>query len=91
MAHLDEGLDLGLASRALGHDQDPDGFDGTVSGLRASGGPATEGGPSGFDGVERIGLAAAASFVEVGEITSMTLIPARRKCRANPAPYEPVP
>ena len=31
VAHLDEGLDPGLAGRALGHHEDSDGLDGTVS------------------------------------------------------------
>jgi hypothetical protein len=33
VAHLDDGLHSGLSGRALGHDQDPDGLDGTVLGL----------------------------------------------------------
>ena len=35
VAHLDERLGPGLAGRALGHDEDPDGLDGAVSGLGA--------------------------------------------------------
>ena len=33
LAHLGEGLDPGLAGRPFGHHEDPDGLDGTVSGL----------------------------------------------------------
>jgi hypothetical protein len=39
MAHLDDRLDAGSSGRALGHDQDPDGLDGTVVGLARPAGP----------------------------------------------------
>src|ERR1017187_6738669 len=68
VAHLDQSFDSSLTGRALGHDQDADRFDGTVSGLRTAGGPTAEGSSSGFDGVEGIGLATAASLVTVGTI-----------------------
>ena len=57
MAHLSDGLHPGLSGGALGHDQDPDGLDGTVLRLAGTGGSAADGGPSGSDGVERVGFA----------------------------------
>jgi len=68
VAHLDEGLDPSLAGRALGDDEDPDGFDGTVSRLGPAAGPATEGGPGGFDGVEGIGLAATTTLLTIRSV-----------------------
>jgi hypothetical protein len=46
MAHLDQGLDPGLAGRALGDDEDPDRLDGTVPRLGAPARSTTEGGRS---------------------------------------------
>ena len=60
-----ERLDPGSAGRALGHDEDPDGLDRTVSALGRSLGPARENGPGGLDGVEGVGLAAVASGLAV--------------------------
>ena len=68
VAHLDQGLDPGLAGRALGDDEDPDGLDGTVSRLGAAARSTTQGRPGGFDGVEGIGLAAAAALLSVGSV-----------------------
>ena len=68
VAHLDEGLDPGLAGRALRHDENPDGLDGAVSGLGLAAGPTTEGGPGCFDGVEGVGLAAAAALLAIRSV-----------------------
>ena len=80
VAHLDEGLDPGLAGRALGDDEDPDGLDGTVPGLGLALRPTTEGGPGGLDGVEGIGLAGCAGASgDSGRSTSTTSTPTRRR------------
>ena len=68
VAHLDECLDPGLAGRALGDDEDPDGLDGTVSRLRAAARSTAESGAGGFDGVEGIRLAAATALLSVRSI-----------------------
>ncbi len=68
MAHLGQRLDPGPSGRALGHDEDPDGLDGPVLGLRDALGPAAEGGPSRLDGVEGIGLATASALGPVGPV-----------------------
>ena len=68
VAHLDQSLDPGLAGRALRHDENPDGLDGAVSGLGLAARPTTEGGPSCFDGIERVGLAAAAALVSIRSV-----------------------
>ena len=68
VAHLKERLDPGLSGRALGHDEDPDGLDGTVSGLGAASRSTAQCRPGRFDGVERIGLAAAALLLSVRSI-----------------------
>ena len=65
MAHLDDGLDPGLAGGALGDDEDPDGLDRTVLGLGRSAGPTTDGGPGGLDGIEGIGLSLVAAGLAV--------------------------
>ena len=68
VAHLDQRLDPGLAGRALGHDQDPDGFDGAVAGLGLAARPAAQGSAGRFDGIERIGLATAAPLLSVRSV-----------------------
>ena len=68
MAHLDEGLNPGLAGRAFGHDEDPDGLDRAVSGLRFAARPTTEGGPGCFDRIEGIGLATAPALLTIGSV-----------------------
>ena len=68
VTHLDDGLHPGLAGRALGHHQDPDGLDGTVLGLAGSKGPATDNGPGRFDSIEGVGLALTAPRLPVGSI-----------------------
>ena len=68
MAHLDQSLDPGLAGRALRHDENPDGLDGAVSGLGLAARPTTEGGPRCFDGIERVGLAAAATLLAIRSV-----------------------
>ena len=78
VAHLDQRLDPGLAGRALRHDENPDGLDGAVSGLRLAARPTTEGGSGCFDGVEGIGLATAPALRRFGRSTSMTSTPTRR-------------
>ena len=68
MAHLGQGLDPGLSGRALGDDEDPDCLDGAILGLRDALGPAAEGCSSCFDGIERVGLAAAPTLGPVGSV-----------------------
>ena len=68
MAHLHDGLDPGLAGRALRHYEHPDGLDVAVLGLRNALGPTAEGRSSRFDGVDGIGLAAAPSLGPVGPV-----------------------
>jgi hypothetical protein len=68
VTHLDEGLGPGLAGRALGDDEDPDGLDRAVSRLGAPARSATEGGPGGLSGVEGVGLAAATALLSVRSI-----------------------
>ena len=68
MAHLDKGLDPGLAGGALGDDEDPDGLDGTVSRLGLALRPTTQRGSGGFDGVEGIGLARAAALLAIRSV-----------------------
>ena len=53
------------SGRALGHDQDPDGLDRTVSALGLSMRSARQRGSSGLDGVEGIGLAALSAGLAV--------------------------
>jgi hypothetical protein len=86
VAHLDERVDPGLAGRTLGHHEDPDGLDRTVSRLGAPARPATESGPSGFEGVEGSDLPLARRFWRFGRSTSMTSTPTLRRWRASPAP-----
>jgi hypothetical protein len=68
MAHLGQRLNPGRSSRALGDDEDPDGLDGPVPGLRNALSPAAEGGSSRFDGVEGIGLARTTTLRPVGPV-----------------------
>ena len=58
LAHLAERLDARPTSRALGHDEDADGLDRTVSALGPSMGPARLCRPGRLERVEGIGLAA---------------------------------
>ena len=68
VAHLDQGLASGLAGRALGHDENPDGLDGTVSRLGFALGSTTQGGPGSLDGVEGIGLAGSTALLTVRSV-----------------------
>jgi hypothetical protein len=68
VAHLDEGLDPGLAGRALGHDEHPDGLDRTVSRLRAAARSTAQSRSGGLDCIEGIGLAAATALLSVGSV-----------------------
>ena len=68
VAHLDEGLDPGLAGRTLGDDEDPDGLDSTVARLGLAARPTTQGGPGGLDGVEGIGLAGPAAILAIRSV-----------------------
>ena len=68
VAHLDQGLAPGLAGRALGDDEDPDGLDRTVARLGLAPRPTTQGGPGGLDGVEGIGLAAATALLAIWSV-----------------------
>ena len=68
MAHLDQRLDSGLAGRALGHDQDPDGFDGAVSGFGFPTRPAAQGSAGRFNRIERVGLTTAAPLFSVRSV-----------------------
>ena len=62
MAHLHDRLDPGLAGRALGDDENPDGLDGSIFGFGNARGPATEGRSSGLDRIERIRFATASAL-----------------------------
>ncbi len=68
VAHLDQGLASGLAGRALGDDEDPDGLDGTVARLGLALGPTAQGGPGGLDGVEGIGLAGPTTLLAIRSV-----------------------
>ncbi len=68
MAHLGQRLDPGPSGRALGHNEDPDGLDGTVLGLRNALSSSTECGSSRLDGIEGIGLSAAPTLGPVGSV-----------------------
>ena len=57
-----------LAGRTLGHDEDPDGFDGTVPRLCLALRPTTQSGPGGFDGVEGIGLAGTPALLAIRSV-----------------------
>ena len=63
-----ERLDPSPSGRALGDNEDPNGLNGPVLGLRDALGPATEGGSSSLDGIEGIGLAAAPALGPVGPV-----------------------
>ena len=65
MPELADGLDPDRPSRALGDQQHAQRLDVTGGGLRSSAGPARQGSSSGFDGVELIGLAVAATSLTV--------------------------
>ena len=82
VAHLDDGLAAGLASRAFGDQEDADGLDRTVVGLACPGRP--RGQPERLDGVEGVGLSTTRR-VAVGPIDFENLDTARRKKRARPA------
>ena len=68
VAHLDEGLDPGLAGRALCDHEDPDGLDGAVSRLRAAARSTTQSRSGGLDCIEGIGLATATALLSVGSV-----------------------
>jgi hypothetical protein len=52
LAHLDEGLDPGLAARALCDNEDPDGLDGAVSRLGTAARSTTQSRSGDLDGIE---------------------------------------
>jgi hypothetical protein len=86
VAHLDEGLDAGLAGRALGHDEDPDGLDGAISGLGAARRSATESGSGCFNGVEGIGLAATPALLAIRPVDfdDLDAHPPQMACQSCP-------
>ena len=85
VSHLGDGLHPGLSGGALGHDQDPDGLDGTVLRLAGAGGSATDGGPCGFDGIERVGLAVVSDGTACSAGSPRrSRSPRRRRDRAKP-------
>jgi hypothetical protein len=65
VAHLDDGLHSGLACRALGHYQNPDGLDGAVLGLARTRRSTADGGPCRFHCIEGVGLAVVAPGLSV--------------------------
>jgi hypothetical protein len=65
---LRERLGPSRSSRALGHQQHPDRFDVAIRGLGDPLRPARQGGPGGFDSVELIGLAVAATLLAVRSV-----------------------
>ena len=68
VAHLNDGLHPGLASRALGHHQHPDGLDGTIHCFAYSERSSADDGPGCFDGIEGVGLPVVASGLAVGAV-----------------------
>jgi hypothetical protein len=68
VAHLDQRRDALVASRALHHDQGPDGFRGAVSGLGDPRRAPGLGRPCGLDGIHGVGLASPGSGLTVGTV-----------------------
>jgi hypothetical protein len=68
VAHLGDGLHSGVAGRALGHHQNPDGLDWTHFGLAGTRSPTADSGTGRLDRIEGVGLAVIAAGLAVRSI-----------------------